>query len=259
MLRGTAVEQGGGAASRCPAAAWVSPTASWASPRQSSRSASGADFHASSSTSWAWNGRPASSSACASASACVRRTDDALRGALLADGAVGQRPAERVPGAGVAGAARGVPVPCAGHRRQSACTGVHPRRGVDREGGVTGRSDPERNPREFDALVPPRCRCPRCRRRDAPPRHPGLGGRHRHRLDPARRPGHPGRRLRQRRAADPRLPAGHPHRSAASCPPAPTTSPSTRPAPTRTASETRCSGRRRRRSRPAPTPPWSRT
>lgn len=49
-----------------PRAAWVSPTASWASPRHNSRSATGPDFHASSKTSWAWNGIPASSSRCAS-------------------------------------------------------------------------------------------------------------------------------------------------------------------------------------------------
>jgi hypothetical protein len=52
-----------------PRPAWVSPTASWASARHSARSGSGADFHASSSTSWAWNGMPSSSSRWASTSA----------------------------------------------------------------------------------------------------------------------------------------------------------------------------------------------
>ena len=75
-----------------PRAACVSPTASCASPRHSCRSASGADFQASSSTSWAWKGRPASSRRCASSRASPapgRRP----RSALLARGAVGQRPA----------------------------------------------------------------------------------------------------------------------------------------------------------------------
>ena len=43
------------------------------------------------------------------------RADDALRGALLADGAVGQRPAERVARPGVARAALVVAVAGAGH------------------------------------------------------------------------------------------------------------------------------------------------
>ena len=44
-----------------PRIAWVSPTASCASPRQSSRSAPWVCFHTASRTSWASNGRPASS------------------------------------------------------------------------------------------------------------------------------------------------------------------------------------------------------
>src|SRR4051794_9631710 len=54
---------------RLPRAACVRPTASCARPRHSCRSAAGADFQESSSTSWAWNGRAASSSRCASVSA----------------------------------------------------------------------------------------------------------------------------------------------------------------------------------------------
>ena len=90
-----------------PRARWVRPTASWASPCHRSRSASGAAFQVPSSTSWAWNGRPASSSRCAS-------TRDSAGGSTRSSGTrstpcgvVRQRPAEPVAGPVVAGPAGG--------------------------------------------------------------------------------------------------------------------------------------------------------
>ncbi len=84
-----------------PRAAWVSPTASCASPRQSVRSPSGPDFQASSKTSCAWNGFPASNSACASVtvSSGLRTTPSGCRSTPSAP--CRQRPSQSVPGPGV--------------------------------------------------------------------------------------------------------------------------------------------------------------
>ena len=74
-LVGAAEEQVAGAG-RVSASRVVTPTAVWARPFHNARSASSAAFQASSSTSWAWNGMPVSSSRWASARVCSgdRRT-----------------------------------------------------------------------------------------------------------------------------------------------------------------------------------------
>ena len=71
---------------------------------------SGAAFQVPSSTSWAWNGRPASISRCASASDSSRRQHQVVGHPFDALGVVRQRPAEPVARPGVAGPAGRVAV-----------------------------------------------------------------------------------------------------------------------------------------------------